>query len=99
MIASSVVHLSSIGYTERAYVRNGLEGLTVAAVPIGAAVPGGRGRVPLGVDDPVRRPSFCRTEEESSASDEESEECGMDGGASRAARVDGHGLAQCAPRG
>jgi hypothetical protein len=76
-------------YRERAYVRNGLEGLTVAAVP------GGRGRVPLGVDDPVRRPSLRRTEEEGSASDEESEECGMDGGASRAARVGGHGLARC----
>lgn len=30
--------------------------ITVAAVALGAAVPGGGGRVPLGVDHPVRRP-------------------------------------------
>jgi len=69
--------------------------LTVAAVAVRAAVPGGRGRVPLGVDDPVGRPSLRSTEEESSA-DEGSEEHSFDGEeSSREARAGGHGLSLC----
>jgi hypothetical protein len=63
---------------------------TVAAVAIGAAIPCGRGRVPLGVDDLVRRPSLRRIEEEGSTSDEGKEERGVDGECRGGARVGDH---------
>jgi hypothetical protein len=65
-----------------------IRGLTVAAVALGAAVPGGGGRVPLGVDHPVRRPRCLPGAEEARGADERREEHGAGGGRARGA---GHG--------
>jgi hypothetical protein len=67
-------------------------GLTVAAVTIGTAVPGGGCRVPLRVDHPVRRPrSLRRAEEARSSTDGERRKEHGSGGGGRRARGGGHG--------
>ena len=61
--------------------------ITVAAVALGAAVPGGGGRVPLGVDHPVRRPrSLAGAEEARGAHERRREEHRADGEAAAGGR-------------
>lgn len=65
--------------------------ITVAAVALGAAVPGGGGRVPLGVDHPVRRPRSVPGDEEARRAHEPRREEDGEAGARGGARGGGHG--------